>query len=129
MVGARGFEPPTPPSRTECSTRLSHAPTTELSYPSRDPLRKPLHSLEGFVVRQIRLQRRHRDESVLDRLPVRPIVRRPIVLSFFDPEVRALSWVHAAVHLGDVVALGLHGGPQAVDLAARHIDIEERAER
>jgi hypothetical protein len=27
MVGARGFEPPTPRSRTECSTRLSHAPT------------------------------------------------------------------------------------------------------
>ena len=29
-VGARGFEPPTPRSRTECSTRLSHAPTGEL---------------------------------------------------------------------------------------------------
>ena len=27
VVGARGFEPPTPRSRTECSTRLSHAPT------------------------------------------------------------------------------------------------------
>src|SRR5262245_36651364 len=27
MVGASGFEPPTPRSRTECSTRLSHAPT------------------------------------------------------------------------------------------------------
>ena len=27
MVGARGFEPPTPWSRTRCSTRLSHAPT------------------------------------------------------------------------------------------------------
>src|SRR5438034_8081150 len=25
-VGARGFEPPTPWSRTRCSTRLSHAP-------------------------------------------------------------------------------------------------------
>ena len=29
LVGARGFEPPTPRSRTECSTRLSHAPTPE----------------------------------------------------------------------------------------------------
>src|SRR5262249_13945276 len=28
MVGARGFEPPTPWSRTRCSTRLSHAPTS-----------------------------------------------------------------------------------------------------
>ena len=27
MVGERGFEPPTPWSRTRCSTRLSHAPT------------------------------------------------------------------------------------------------------
>ena len=27
LVGARGFEPPTPWSRTRCSTRLSHAPT------------------------------------------------------------------------------------------------------
>ena len=26
MVGARGFEPPTSPSRTVRSTRLSHAP-------------------------------------------------------------------------------------------------------
>jgi hypothetical protein len=32
LVGARGFEPPTPRSRTECSTRLSHAPTTRGSY-------------------------------------------------------------------------------------------------
>ena len=27
LVGARGSQPPTPRSRTECSTRLSHAPT------------------------------------------------------------------------------------------------------
>src|SRR5690349_14468123 len=27
LVGAIGFEPTTPRSRTECSTRLSHAPT------------------------------------------------------------------------------------------------------
>src|ERR1700722_12788030 len=29
MVGERGFEPPTPWSRTRCSTRLSHSPTME----------------------------------------------------------------------------------------------------
>src|SRR5580658_8218311 len=28
MVGERGFEPPTPWSRTRCSTRLSHSPNT-----------------------------------------------------------------------------------------------------
>jgi hypothetical protein len=27
MVGARGFEPPTPWSRTRCATRLRYAPT------------------------------------------------------------------------------------------------------
>jgi hypothetical protein len=32
VVGARGFEPPTPRSRTECSTRLSHAPTKACPY-------------------------------------------------------------------------------------------------
>ncbi len=26
LVGMRGFEPPTPASRTQCSTRLSHIP-------------------------------------------------------------------------------------------------------
>ena len=30
MVGERGFEPPTPWSRTRCSTRLSHSPTAWL---------------------------------------------------------------------------------------------------
>ena len=33
MVGTRGFEPPTPASRTRCSTRLSHVPT-----PGKDSL-------------------------------------------------------------------------------------------
>ena len=27
LVGARGFEPPTPWSRTRCATRLRYAPT------------------------------------------------------------------------------------------------------
>jgi hypothetical protein len=30
MVGERGFEPPTPWSRTRCSTRLSHSPNLRL---------------------------------------------------------------------------------------------------
>ena len=34
VVGARGFEPPTPRSRTECSTRLSHAPTSGYCIPA-----------------------------------------------------------------------------------------------
>ena len=31
MVGERGFEPPTPWSRTRCSTRLSHSPIDRLA--------------------------------------------------------------------------------------------------
>ena len=30
MVGAKGFEPSTPPSRTVCATRLRHAPKLDL---------------------------------------------------------------------------------------------------
>src|SRR3954463_12341139 len=36
LVGARGFEPPTPWSRTRCSTRLSHAPMTNPDSVARD---------------------------------------------------------------------------------------------
>jgi hypothetical protein len=32
MVGARGFEPPTPWSRTKCATRLRYAPTRLIYY-------------------------------------------------------------------------------------------------
>ncbi len=34
-VGARGFEPPTPRSRTECATRLRYAPSPALRLPWR----------------------------------------------------------------------------------------------
>ena len=39
VVGARGFEPPTPRSRTECSTRLSHAPTASYCNPALELVR------------------------------------------------------------------------------------------
>ena len=32
MVGVRGFEPPAPASRKQCSTRLSYTPPTGRSY-------------------------------------------------------------------------------------------------
>src|SRR6476619_8598518 len=37
VVGAKGFEPSTPRSRTECSTRLSHAPTSNHPTPGHRP--------------------------------------------------------------------------------------------
>jgi hypothetical protein len=36
MVGERGFEPPTPWSRTRCSTRLSHSPTSNGRWKDRE---------------------------------------------------------------------------------------------
>src|SRR5690606_26081633 len=33
LVGARGFEPPTPCSRSRCATRLRYAPTVRGRYP------------------------------------------------------------------------------------------------
>ena len=51
LVGERGFEPPTPWSRTRCSTRLSHSPTckgrvVDASHFRRFPLRKNRNTLE-----------------------------------------------------------------------------------
>ena len=43
MVGERGFEPPTPWSRTRCSTRLSHSPTVE---------KRDLHRVEKIIAEQ-----------------------------------------------------------------------------
>jgi hypothetical protein len=55
LVGARGFEPPTPRSRTECSTRLSHAPTrrkdsreNEPANSFRNPTRPQRQSVVGL---------------------------------------------------------------------------------
>ena len=36
LVGARGFEPPTPASRTQCATGLRYAPTCEPTDEERD---------------------------------------------------------------------------------------------
>src|SRR3546814_1623176 len=35
MVGKRGFEPPAPASRRQCSTRLSYSPTESARHPGR----------------------------------------------------------------------------------------------
>src|SRR5271169_1121542 len=62
LVGERGFEPPTPWSRTRCSTRLSHSPTER----GRQPGRLPTHTLYFSIGTQIIASRRW---MVLARLP------------------------------------------------------------
>src|SRR4030095_6735739 len=74
MVGASGFEPPTPCSRSKCATRLRYAPTTlysernlsiRLRFQSRKPVQKPL------------IQNREspcpRAPRALDRKPPQPV--------------------------------------------------------
>ena len=51
--------------------------------------REGLDRRKRMMRRQIRVQRRHRHVAVAHRLVVRPIVRLPLVLPFFDPVVRA----------------------------------------
>ena len=46
MVGERGFEPPTPWSRTRCSTRLSHSPTCLQPAPQLGTVRRATHGRE-----------------------------------------------------------------------------------
>src|ERR1700730_4985208 len=48
LVGERGFEPPTPWSRTRCSTRLSHSPTA-----LRAATRKTIHSARCLQALQL----------------------------------------------------------------------------
>src|SRR5258707_8701435 len=45
MVGARGFEPPTPWSRTRCATRLRYAPTAYARDSRKNPITASARSL------------------------------------------------------------------------------------
>ena len=54
-VGARGFEPPTPWSRTRCATRLRYAPSTSPRLPSMQRRRRYI-GLAGQRVNAIRLR-------------------------------------------------------------------------
>ena len=118
MVGAKGFEPSTPRSRTECSTRLSHAPTRRepsfylnptTSLPESSPIRQALEKRQRIVGGQVRLQWRHRHIAVADRLIIGAIVRRPVVLPFLNPVVWAARRIDARGNHSNVIALRLNG--------------------
>ena len=49
VVGARGFEPPTPWPPAKCAARLRHAPTERESGPVYGPLRRASRSAPGHV--------------------------------------------------------------------------------
>src|SRR5688500_14447588 len=132
LVGARGFEPPTPRSRTECSTRLSHAPTrvwNGLFYLNFSLDRQRFHRFHGVIVGEIGVQRRHRDISVLHGLIVRTVVRLPVVLPFLDPVPDALARIDHIHYRRDVIALALHRHAVPTDRAGRNVDVDQRPGR
>ena len=50
MVGERGFEPPAPASRRQCSTRLSYSPTRDsgrIPKKAGAPLSERMHTVQG----------------------------------------------------------------------------------
>ena len=61
LVGERGFEPPTPSSRTKCATRLRHSPRVRAHLTAAAPLPSipffcPFHQLFIYsTARQLRL--------------------------------------------------------------------------
>src|SRR5919108_4192472 len=116
MVGATGFEPATSRSRTERSTKLSHAPARKISltYLRFGHQRQALHIIERRVRGHVRLKRRHGDIPVAHGLPVGPIVRFPVVLAFLDPVIRPVPRVDAFAHDGDMIALGLNGDAETL---------------
>src|SRR5262245_55232047 len=67
MVGARGFEPPTPWSRTRCSTRLSHAPLlNRVDFFFAESFRPGLQPAEAVLSGPINLQRSERNVTGLN---------------------------------------------------------------
>ena len=75
MVGERGFEPPTPWSRTRCSTRLSHSPN--LGYDSRALSRSGLVSIGKEARARLSVP------EIIHALPARPPVPQAWNRSFF----------------------------------------------
>src|SRR5271165_1643955 len=90
MVGERGFEPPTPWSRTRCSTRLSHSPTTP-TFSSIWPLARLGWSLSTPSV--------YHPAAGLPAggTPAKPSVRAPLFVHKQCRTASALMLAHVAV--------------------------------
>src|SRR5262249_28002875 len=84
---------------------------------------------ERVVGRQIRMQGRHGYEAVTHGLVIGAIVRLPLVLSFFEPVVRAPLRIVALRDRRHVVALRLDGHTITLRLAFRDIDVQKRSRR
>src|SRR5258707_12551039 len=107
MVGERGFEPPTPWSRTRCSTRLSHSPNLRLE----GRLRTERLLAHAFV------NTRELQQSVSE---VRaPTPGKPYT-AVESPRARAAM---KPFHQLDLTGLHLLGGPMATELDRKGFDL------
>ncbi len=68
LVGARGFEPPTPASRTRCATGLRYAPITTYRYLKGPEASQPTHGHHPRLGRSIGLYTNLRPCANLDWL-------------------------------------------------------------
>ncbi len=87
MVGARGFEPPAPWSRTRCATRLRYAPTAEMNdLPDVEPCSGEQARVAADGAALLRLQHTHdtTEFSVFEGQWPRP-VSLPIVAARKTP--------------------------------------------
>ena len=84
---------------------------------------------QRVVIGQIRLERRHRHVAVLNRLPIGAIVGLPVVLRFFDPEVRPLARIEPAIDFVMWLRLACTVTRHALRRALRDVDVQERAGR
>ena len=129
LVGARGFEPPTPWSRTRCSTRLSHAPLLRERNCFLEKRCWPTcHRFGQIVVRPIRSQRRQRDIAFGHC----NIIRRGIFFGFWQmqvliqPEVLPSTRIRVFYNQIANISTALKGDSYPFDGSGRHIDVQNR---
>src|SRR3984885_2091512 len=110
MVGERGFEPPTPWSRTRCSTRLSHSPNVRLE----GRLRAERFLADAFVNARELQQSVSEDRAGPTRAARSPVCRRT------ERTLRSRALLARApmkpVHQLDLTGLHVLDGAMATEL-------------
>src|SRR5437870_1613067 len=129
LVGARGFEPPTPWSRTRCSTRLSHAPLSNQTYflleESFRPPFQPVYRLTGCPVK---LQRGDGDISRINChvIRVRPVFITRWLHLLIKPKISPASRILIFNNKSPSIVLALPGDSNSFDLIGWYIDIQDQ---
>src|SRR5581483_9576970 len=77
------------------------------------------------IRREIRLQWSNRNVAVANSLVVGAIVRLPLVLPFFNPEVFLTAGIGAFAHLAQVIAFRLGRNAEAFRAAFGNVDVQK----